>query len=107
MQHLLPLDRDWLEHLGEEEWPTRMLPTFFLPWDRLFAALVREYFFVSLHRAVIQSLASENASRLAAMQAAERNIRDRIDELKTQMNRQRQNAITVELLGTSSRDSKP
>jgi AraC family transcriptional regulator len=37
-------------------------------------ALIREYLFVSLFRACAESLASENASRLAAMQRADKNI---------------------------------
>ena len=37
-------------------------------------AFVREYLFVSLFRACAESLASENASRLAAMQRADKNI---------------------------------
>ena len=44
---------------------------------QLFRALIREYLFVSLYRAFAESLASENASRLASMQVAERNIDDR------------------------------
>jgi ATP synthase len=37
-------------------------------------ALVREYVFISLFRACAESLASENASRLAAMERADKNI---------------------------------
>ena len=43
-------------------------------------------------------MASENASRLTAMQKAEENIEERLDNLNAQFNRQRQNAITEELL---------
>jgi F-type H+-transporting ATPase subunit gamma len=43
-------------------------------------------------------MASENASRLAAMQSAERNIGDRLDDLTRQFHQQRQTAITSELL---------
>jgi TolA-binding protein len=45
-----------------------------------------------------QSLASENASRIAAMQAAEKNIQERLDELRGSFNQLRQSAITEELL---------
>ncbi|HBY57563.1 MAG TPA: hypothetical protein DEG96_06865 [Candidatus Atribacteria bacterium] len=51
-----------------------------------------------LYRAFIESMASENASRLTAMQKAEENIEERLDNLNSQFNRQRQNAITEELL---------
>jgi F-type H+-transporting ATPase subunit gamma len=66
--------------------------------DRLFSCLVRQYLFVVLARAFAESLASENASRLAAMQSAERNIAERFDELQAQVHQQRQMAITGELL---------
>jgi F-type H+-transporting ATPase subunit gamma len=54
--------------------------------------------FVSVYRGLVLSLASENAARLAAMQAAEQNIDERLSELNVQYNRQRQQAITSEIL---------
>ena len=66
--------------------------------DELAAALFRQYFFASLYRACTESLKSENTSRLAAMQMAEKNIGDRLSELNTQFNQQRQTTITEELL---------
>jgi len=68
---LLPIDRHWLDRLQQEKWPTHILPQFTMDADRLFSALVRQYLFVSLYRACAESLASENASRLAAMRGAE------------------------------------
>jgi F-type H+-transporting ATPase subunit gamma len=102
MQRLLPLDRHWLEQLEEEPWPTQMIPIFRMGWEPLFAALVRQYLFVSLYRAFAESLASEHSSRLAAMQAAEDNAEERLDDLQMRFNRQRQNAITEELLDITS-----
>jgi F-type H+-transporting ATPase subunit gamma len=96
--HLLPVHHAWLTTLVTEAWPTRVLPTFTMDWERLFTALMRQYFFVSLYRACAESLASENASRLAAMQGAEKNIDDRLAELRAQFRQQRQAAITAELL---------
>lgn len=95
---LLPIDRGWLEQLQQKKWPTHMLPTFTMDADRLFSALVRQYLFVSLFRACAESLASENASRLAAMRGAERNIGERISELTGEFHQTRQMAITEELL---------
>jgi len=95
---LLPLDRQWLERVREKSWPSRALPLHRMRWNRLFSDLVRQYLFVSLFRAVVESLASENASRLASMQGAERNISDRLDELRKDYHRRRQMAITEELL---------
>ncbi|NBB87542.1 MAG: F0F1 ATP synthase subunit gamma [Bacteroidetes bacterium] len=95
---LLPLDQAWLEQIEQEEWPTRMVPTFRTDWDALFAALVRQYLFVSLYRAFAESLASEHSSRLAAMQRAERNVEERLDALHARFHQQRQDAITEEVL---------
>ncbi len=95
---LLPVDLDWLQSLEKAEWPSRGLPTFNLEREHLFFILLGHYLFVSIFRAFAESLAAENASRLAAMQAAESNIEDRMAELKLQFNNLRQTAITEELL---------
>lgn len=97
-KRLLPLDRAWLETLQEKPWPSKALPQFTSSWDALFSALIRQYLFVSLFRAMVESLASENASRLASMQGAERNIAEQLEELRQQYHRRRQMAITEELL---------
>ncbi len=80
------------------EWQSRSLPTYTMPAPQLLSALLRQYFFVSLYRAFAFSLAAENASRLAAMQAAEKNINERLDELISHYQQARQTAITEELL---------
>jgi F-type H+-transporting ATPase subunit gamma len=49
-------------------------------------------------RRTFESLASENASRLASMQAAEKNIEEQLSEIKNQLHQIRQMAITEELL---------
>jgi F-type H+-transporting ATPase subunit gamma len=97
-KRLLPLDRPWLDRLRQEPWPSNALPLFTLQWGELFSALIRQYLFVSLFRATVESLASENASRLASMQGAERNIGERLEELRQDYHRRRQMAITEELL---------
>ena len=96
--HLLPVDQVWLENLQGRKWESRTLPMFTMKWDALFLSLIREYLFVSLYRAFAESLASENASRLAAMQNAEKNISERLEEIHLQYHRQRQMNITEELL---------
>jgi F-type H+-transporting ATPase subunit gamma len=58
----------------------------------------RALLFVTVVRAAAESLASEHASRLAALQAAERSIAERLDELGGEFRRRRQAAITDELL---------
>ncbi len=95
---LLPIDQNWLQDLKQKPWPSRCLPTFSMAAKPLFSSLIRQYFFVSLYRAFAESLASENASRLASMQGAERNIGERLDVLQADFHRQRQMTITEELL---------
>ena len=95
---ILPVDREWLKNLEKKKWESRTLPTFTMDWETIFRALIREYLFVSLYRAFADSLASENASRLAAMQSAEKNIEERLEDLFGQFHRQRQSTITEELI---------
>jgi len=95
---LLPVDNIWLTDLQKKKWDSRTLPMFTMDWERLFRSMIREYLFVSVYRAFANSLASENASRLAAMQNAEKNIEERLEELHVHFHRQRQMTITEELL---------
>jgi F-type H+-transporting ATPase subunit gamma len=60
-------------------------------------ALVREFLFVSIFRACAESLASENASRLAAMDRADRNIDHLLVKLQGRYQRLRQSVIDEEL----------
>ncbi|MDJ0589248.1 MAG: F0F1 ATP synthase subunit gamma [Pleurocapsa sp. MO_226.B13] len=95
---IFPLNSQWLQDLKQKKWTSSSLPTFTMNPDKLTAALFRQYFFVSLYYACAESLKSENTSRLAAMQMAEKNITERLSELKMQFNQQRQTTITEELL---------
>ncbi|MEI8631787.1 F0F1 ATP synthase subunit gamma [Vibrio sp. PP-XX7] len=65
--------------------------------EQTLRAFVREYLFVSLFRACAESLASENASRLAAMQRAEKNIDELKEDLNRTFHRLRQSGIDEEL----------
>jgi F-type H+-transporting ATPase subunit gamma len=65
-------------------------------------ALLREYLFVSLFKACALSLAAENASRLAAMQRAEKNIVDLLGNLNQTFRRLRQTSIDEELFDVLS-----
>ena len=95
---LLPVDAQWINALRVKPWPSKVIPMFTLDEKRLFQLLIREYLFVSLYRAFAESLASENASRLASMQVAEKNIEERLRTLTTSSRRLRQETITAELL---------
>ncbi|MDO8208232.1 MAG: F0F1 ATP synthase subunit gamma [Gallionella sp.] len=97
IQRLLPLDDAWQRQLAGRAWPTANLPEVIGPGESTLQALIREYLFISLFRACAESLASENASRLAAMQRAEKNIDELLEELKQTFHRQRQTGIDDEL----------
>ncbi len=98
IQRLLPVDSQWLADLEVSPWPTKMLPMFTMDRGELLSALIRQYLFVSLHRAFAESLTSENASRLASMQNAERNIGEQLGELTATYHQRRQMSVTEELL---------
>ena len=97
-QYLLPLNKAWLDRLTTRKWPTNNIPAFTMDPEELFTALLRQYLFVSLFRAVAESLAAEYASRLAAMQRAETKIEERLELLRAEFLRERQASITEELL---------
>jgi F-type H+-transporting ATPase subunit gamma len=96
-QRLLPLDLQWQQTLKEIPWPTKLLPEILDTNERTLRALIREYIFISLYRACAESLASENASRLAAMQRAEKNIEELLEKLGKEFHVLRQNNIDAEL----------
>jgi F-type H+-transporting ATPase subunit gamma len=97
-ERLLPVDQEWINSLKTKRWPSHVFPTFTMGEEPLFQSLIREYLFASLFRAFAESLASENASRLASMQVAERNIEDHLRAFTTESRQLRQMTITSELL---------
>ncbi len=101
-QRLLPLDETWQRELTELPWPTRNLPETLGDETGTLRALIREYLFVSLFRACAESLASENASRLAAMQRADKNINELLEDLNSTFHRLRQSSIDEELFDVIS-----
>ena len=101
-QHLLPLDAKWGLWFAHLPWPTKNLPEVIGDRERTLQALVREYLFVSLFKACAESLAAENASRLAAMQRAEKNIDELVGDLNQRFRRLRQTSIDEELFDVLS-----
>lgn len=95
--NLLPLHEPWLKELETEPWGSRAFPIATIDWERLFTVLIQQYFFVSIYRAMANSLASENASRLASMENAEANIEEHLGELNMIYKRESQTIITEEL----------
>ena len=96
-ERLLPLDDAWRRELVDLPWPTKNLPEVVGGGSTTLRALIREYLFVSLFRACAESLASENASRLAAMERADKNINDLLETLRGLFHRLRQSGIDEEL----------
>ena len=96
-QRLLPLDAAWQQGLAKIPWPTKTLPEVMCSDTVTLRALIREYLFISLFRACAESLASENASRLAAMERADKNIDDLLETLHGTFHRLRQTGIDEEL----------
>ena len=99
---LLPLDEAWRSKLATLPWPTKYLPEVIGGNVATLRALIREYLFVSLFRACAESLASENASRLAAMQRADKNIDELLEDLNGTFHRVRQSGIDEELFDVVS-----
>jgi F-type H+-transporting ATPase subunit gamma len=96
-RRLLPLDAQWQKDLAKIQWPTRNLPELFGHDEAALRAFIREYLFISLFKACAESLASENASRLTAMQRAEKNIDSLLTNLNRTFYRLRQSSIDEEL----------
>lgn len=96
-QRILPLDEIWRQLILAEQWPSVCRPQLLANKSITFSALIAEYLFTSLYRACIESLASENASRLAAMQRAEKNIEEIQTHLLQRFHQKRQSAIDEEL----------
>ena len=101
-QRLLPLDAQWQQGLAKVRWPTANLPEIMGTGTATLRALIREYLFISLFRACAESLASENASRLAAMERADKNINDLLEELHGNFHQLRQSSIDEELFDVIS-----
>lgn len=94
---LLPHDATRLGALADAPWPTRQLPATRGDPRAVFAGLGRQLLFVELHRAFAETQVCIHRARLAAMQAAEDSIGQRLDELEVRFARQRQATITSEL----------
>ena len=101
-QRLLPLDAQWRKGLTSVPWPTAVPPEVVGNGNTVLRALIREYLFISLFRACAESLASENASRLAAMERANKNIDELLDTLHGNFHRLRQSGIDEELFDVVS-----
>ena len=101
-QRLLPLDTQWQQGLAKIHWPSANLPEVMGGGTVTLSVLIREHLFIALFRACAESLASENASRLAAMERAEKNINDLLEQLRGSFHQLRQSGIDEELFDVIS-----
>ena len=95
---LLPVSPAYIRHQASRPWPSRRLPTYTESREVMLARLIREHVFVRIYRALAEAQTSEHASRLAAMQSAERGIRDHLAEMDATYRQRRQEQITTEML---------
>lgn len=90
---LLPLDTATLVAK-----PARQVPLHNLPPRFLLEKLMAEYVFALLTEAAVESIASENAARFAAMESAHDNVSKKLAGLQENARQARQTEITSELL---------
>lgn len=102
LKRLLPIDGLWQSDLAALPWPSKVLPQVLGSTTSALEALIGEHLFILLFQACAQSLASENASRLAAMQRAEDNIAKILEDLSRTFHRIRQQSIDEELFDVVS-----
>lgn len=102
MQRLLPLDEQWMHDIIFIQWPTNNIPEVPGNTTTTLRALINEYLFVSVFKACAESLAAENASRLEAMQRAEKSIGDMLESLGKKFQSLRQSMIDEELFDVVS-----
>jgi F-type H+-transporting ATPase subunit gamma len=94
-ERVLPMD------FGRLRAPTPIAaspPYRYLPLPDLLAGLISEYAFISLYRMAADSFASEQASRLIAMEGATRNTERMLQSLWDLERRERQGLITQQVL---------
>jgi F-type H+-transporting ATPase subunit gamma len=105
-RRLLPLDDAWQSKLMLTPWPSppdqRALPEIIGDASLALKAFISGYLFVSLFQSCAESLNSENVSRLAAMQRAEKNIKNIVEDLNQKFHRVRQASIDEELFDVVS-----
>jgi F-type H+-transporting ATPase subunit gamma len=78
--------------------PPRQLPLHTLPPAALLERLIADYVFALLTEAAVETFASENAARFAAMEAAHDNVGAKLHQLRDDARTARQSEITEELL---------
>lgn len=75
-----------------------LAPLHDLPAPQLLEKVTAEYIVAQLTEAATEALAAENAARFAAMESARENIGRKLDTLRLDVSRARQEEVTTELL---------
>ncbi|MBY0518600.1 MAG: F0F1 ATP synthase subunit gamma [Bacteriovoracaceae bacterium] len=99
---LLPIDKKWMSSFMVKKWPTKITPEVIDGLEFTFSTLIRQHLFTSIVKACAESLASENACRLASMQVAEKHIDEQLERQHLKYNQERQNRIDEELFDVVS-----
>ena len=118
IRKLLPVDKDDFdpEKFGEAEEDQNLLMNYGMetemqipmnfgvampggktPEERVLNLIIPKYMTNIIYGAFLESIASENAARMQAMDSATENAEDMISRLSLQYNRARQSSITQEL----------
>lgn len=95
IEHRLLLPLDTARLVAQ---PGRQAPLHNLPPRLLLERLMAEYVFALLTEAAVESVASENAARFAAMESAHDNVEKKLAGLRKDARQARQTEITSELL---------
>jgi len=99
---LLPLASATILGEDDTEAPAREGPRALVEYEpdaeELLRVLVPDYVETSLHRALLESTASEHGARMTAMRSASENAGELIEDLALEMNRARQAEITQEIM---------
>jgi F-type H+-transporting ATPase subunit gamma len=94
VQQLLPIPRD----VVTEETSSQAEYIYEQPASEIFGTLLPKQVETQIYRAILESIASEQGSRMTAMDAASKNAGELIGSLTLNMNRIRQAAITKEII---------
>jgi F-type H+-transporting ATPase subunit gamma len=94
VQQLLPIPRD----VVTEESSAQSEYIYEQPASEIFGTLLPKQVETQIYRAILESIASEQGSRMTAMDSASKNAGELIGSLTLNMNRIRQAAITKEII---------
>jgi F-type H+-transporting ATPase subunit gamma len=92
---LLPISDDILDNVFD---PSSSLTTEPDHPGEILDALIKKYVEFNFYYALVDSLAAEHSARMQAMDAANKNANEMVQDLTLQYNKARQEAITTELI---------